>query len=88
MPLSEQPMCDVKAELVACDRLAWGLGVRLGAADIPVVMYGARAGRSLLEARRQTTFFDSVHAAVQPGLRMKPSHAQQALGCSVGRAAI
>lgn len=63
MPLSEKSADSIRAELDVCDELAWRLGSRIGALGCPVLMYGSRAGRSLLETRRGTSFFASTKAS-------------------------
>ena len=46
-----------------CDELAWRLGRTLGdEVGLPVLMYGRRAGRSLVDTRRGTSFFASCKA--------------------------
>lgn len=60
MPLSEDRCEAIEAELVSCDALAWQFGESLGSHGVPVLMYGSRARRSLLETRRCTSFFASV----------------------------
>ena len=63
MPLSELRTDAICPELEACDELAWRLGERLGGAHgCPVLMYGPRAGRTLVETRRGTSFFASTKA--------------------------
>jgi len=62
MPLSEARACSLTAEIDACDRIAWQLGDALGALGCPILMYGPRADRSLLETRRGTSFFASCKA--------------------------
>jgi glutamate formiminotransferase len=63
MPLSEKSAGSIRSELDACDELAWRAGSRIGALGCPVLMYGPRAGRSLLETRRGTSFFASTKAS-------------------------
>ena len=64
MPLSELSAVAIDAELAQCDALAWQLGERLGAAHrCPVLLYGPRSGRTLLETRRGTSFFRSTKAS-------------------------
>lgn len=63
MPLSEQSAAAIKDQLDECDQLAWRLGSGLGALGCPVLMYGDRAARSLVETRRGTSFFRSTKAA-------------------------
>jgi len=64
MPLSELCAAAIEPELARCDSLAWRLGERLGMAhDCPVLLYGPRAGRSLLETRRGTSFFRSTKSS-------------------------
>ena len=62
MPLSEASADALADELAACDMAAWQLGGALGELGCPVLMYGPRAARSLLETRRGTSFFASVRA--------------------------
>jgi hypothetical protein len=62
MPLSEASADALADELAACDVAAWQLGGALGELGCPVLMYGPRAARSLLETRRGTSFFASVRA--------------------------
>ena len=59
MPLSEASADEIADEIAACDRVAWQLGDSLGALGCPVLMYGPRASRTLLETRRGTSFFAS-----------------------------
>ena len=67
MPLTEQRASVIGADLATCDELAWQLGQRLGEAHgVPVLMYGPRAGRTLLETRRGTSFFRSTRAGSMP----------------------
>ena len=64
MPLSELSSADIRSDLSACDDLAWRLGQNLGDGfGCPVLMYGPRAKRSLVETRRGTSFFRSVKAS-------------------------
>jgi len=60
MPLSESSAAQLGPELSACDALAGQLGRALGDLGCPVVLYGRQRGRTLLEARRLTSFFRSV----------------------------
>jgi len=60
MPLSELRCEAIGAELASCDALAWEFGESLGAQGVPVLMFGGRARRSLLEARRGTSFLASI----------------------------
>jgi len=62
MPLSEESVEAISSELDLCDGLAWRLGHSLGTLGCPVLMYGPRSGRSLLETRRGTSFFESCKA--------------------------
>lgn len=62
MPLSEASADELANEIAACDAVAWRLGGALGEIDCPVLMYGPRAGRSLLDTRRGTSFFASCRA--------------------------
>ena len=62
MPLSEESVETISSELDLCDGLAWRLGHSLGTLGCPVLMYGPRSGRSLLETRRGTSFFESCKA--------------------------
>lgn len=66
MPLSESRAGAIRAQMDACDHLAWKLGSELGELGCPVLMYGPRAGRSLLETRRGTSFFASCRASSPP----------------------
>jgi len=68
MPLSELRADAIRPELDECDELAWRLGELLGSRGCPVLMYGERKGRTLLDTRRGTSFFASV----------KPSSAREA----------
>lgn len=75
MPLSDASATELAGELASCDELAASLGRSLGEQGLPVLLYGPRAGRTLLEARRGTSFFSSVKAA-EPrdvSLRLPPS---------------
>ncbi len=63
MPLSDASGSSLALELASCDELATSLGRNLGEQGVPVLLYGARAGRTVLEARRGTSFFRSVRAA-------------------------
>ena len=62
-------------ELASCDDLATSLGRSLGERGLPVLLFGPRAGRTLLEARRGTSFFRSVRAGEprEVSLRLPPS---------------
>jgi len=62
MPLSEASATDLAPELRTCEDLATQLGVSLGDAGCSVLLYGPQRGRTLLEARRHTSFFKSVRA--------------------------
>lgn len=62
MPLSEASAEQLGPELLACDTLAGQLGRALGDLGCPVMLYGRLRGRSLLEARRLTSFFQSVRS--------------------------
>ena len=62
MPLSEASGAAIADDLGTCDELAWSLGRSLGETGAPVLMYGPRAGRTLVEARRGTSFFASCKA--------------------------
>ena len=62
MPLSELSDSATAEGLRECDSLAWELASSIAELECPVLLYGPRAGRSLLEARRATTFFSSVKA--------------------------
>ena len=64
MPLSDLRADAIASELADCDGLAWELGERLGELGGSVLMYGKRAERTLLEARRGTSFFASTDASV------------------------
>ena len=67
MPLSESRADRIRDDLDSCDELAWRLGGSLGRAHgCPVLMYGPRAGRTLVETRRGTSFFRSTKAASDP----------------------
>ena len=63
MPLSERKTSTLANDMAVCDKLAWDLGASLGAVGCYVLMYGARAQRTLVETRRRTSFFSSVHRA-------------------------
>lgn len=64
MPLSELSADVIGPDLERCDALAWRLGERLGESHrCPVLLYGPRAGRSLLQTRRGTSFFRSTKAS-------------------------
>ena len=63
MPLSEERCEAIAGQLESCDDLAWQLGASLGGLGVPVLMYGGRAGRSLLATRRGTSFFASTRRA-------------------------
>ena len=63
MPLTERCVDAIRHEIEKCDELAWALGQRMGEVHgVPVLMYGPRAGRTLLVARRGTSFFRSTKA--------------------------
>ncbi|KAL3922839.1 MAG: hypothetical protein SGPRY_004420, partial [Prymnesium sp.] len=62
MPLSDARASASDAALAACDSLAWQLAAQIGLLDVTVLTYGPRSGRSLLEARRASSFFDSTRA--------------------------
>ena len=64
-----------EAELAECDALAWSLGESIGELGCPVLMYGARAGRSLLDTRRGTSFFKSVRGLRAPTTELPPDFA-------------
>ena len=72
MPLSEASATELEAELAECDALAWSLGKSIGELGCPVLMYGARAGRSLLDTRRGTSFFKSVRGPCAPTTDLPP----------------
>ena len=76
MPLSDACAASLALELASCDELATSLGRSLGEQGLPVLLYGARAGRTLLEARRGTSFFRSIRAAEsrEVGLHLPPSY--------------
>lgn len=59
MPLSESRADALGSQLSMCDEAAWQLGDAIGQLGCPVLMYGPRSGRSLLETRRGTSFFAS-----------------------------
>ena len=88
MPLSEAATSATAEAMRPCDDLAFDLGARV-ADHVPVVLYGARAGRSLVEARRRTGFFASTRAdaprqvslSVPPDLG--PAEVTQRAGVSV-----
>ena len=61
MPLSERSGAAICLELEECDELAWQLGRSLDG-HCPVLMYGRRAARTLVETRRGTSFFRSTKA--------------------------
>ena len=75
MPLSDASAAELAPELAGCDDLAAALGRVLGEQGLPVLLYGPRAGRTLLEARRGTSFFRSVKADEPRDVRLfsKPS---------------
>jgi len=75
MPLSDARASSLALELASCDELATSLGRNLGEKGVPVLLYGDRAGRTVLEARRGTSFFRSVRAAASRDveLRLPPS---------------
>ena len=60
MPLSEEKADALVHELDECALLAQELGSCLGGLGLPVLLYGPRRGRSLLDARRCTSFFAST----------------------------
>jgi len=66
MPLSESSGSTLSEELATCEDLATALGRSLGDAGNPVLLYGPRVGRSLLETRQRTSFFQSVRADSSP----------------------
>lgn len=59
MPLTNASVQSCRTQLTACDTKAWMLGSLIGRHHCPVLMYGPRAGRSLLDTRRRTSFFSS-----------------------------
>lgn len=61
MPLSHDSEAALETQLSTCDALAWNLGAVVGDAS-PVLMFGKRAGRTLLQTRRATSFFASTKA--------------------------
>ena len=67
MPLTEKRDDDL---LEACDALAWRFGEAFE--GVPILMYGPRAGRSLVEARRGTSFFASTKDAGPPFINLAP----------------
>ena len=67
MPLTEKRDDDL---LEACDALAWRFGEAFD--GVPILMYGPRAGRSLVEARRGTSFFASTKDAGPPSINLAP----------------
>ena len=86
MPLSEQRASAIEDDLNACEECAWQLGARLGAVDAeagtPVLMYGRRAGRTLVETRRGTHFFRSTKAEERrpdPFCSLKPDFAPKGM---------
>ena len=81
MPLSDASATDLAGQLESCDELATSLGKNLGERGLPVLLYGPRANRTLLEARRGTSFFRSVKAA-EPrdvSLRLPPCFGPKAV---------
>jgi hypothetical protein len=89
MPLSDKRTTELADEMESCEELAWQLGSWLGAKGCPVLMYGARSGRSLRDTRRGTSFFSSVNAQSPREVSSKlqfdfgPSNIPQHLGISV-----
>ena len=81
MPLTEQRAEAIDVELQACDSLAWRLGEKLGAVGCPVLMYGPRSGRSLLQTRRGTSFFASCRKGM-------PREATTSLALDFGELAV
>ena len=70
MPLSDASAAEMALELASCDDLAAALGRGLGEQGLPVLLFGPRAGRSLLEARRGTSFFRSVKSEEPRDVRL------------------
>ena len=70
MPLSEQSASASVEGLRECDSLAWELAARLAEMDCSILLYGPRAGRSLLDARRGTSFFSSVKREADREVRL------------------
>eukprot|EP00965_Chrysotila_dentata_P219838 6191383-Pleurochrysis_carterae.AAC.1 len=73
MPLSEASATDLAPELRTCEDLATQLGVSLGDAGCSVLLYGPQRGRTLLEARRHTSFFKSA-SQVAPARCARSGH--------------
>ena len=89
MPLSEAASSELSAEMATCDALAASLGAALGSHGCPVLLFGDAAGRTLLEARRLTSFFRSTKAAAPREAQLDappsfgPAEVPQRLGVSV-----
>ena len=67
MPLTEKRDDDL---LEACDALAWRFGEAFD--GVPILMYGPRKQRSLVETRRGTSFFASTKDAGPPSCALTP----------------
>ena len=83
MPLTERRDDDL---LEACDALAWRFGEAFE--GVPILMYGPRSGRSLVEARRGTSFFASTKDAGPPSLALAPDFGPADVTAAKGAAVV
>ena len=83
MPLTEKRDDDL---LEACDALAWRFGEAFD--GVPILMYGPRAGRSLVEARRGTSFFASTKDAGPPFINLAPDFGPSNVTAEKGAAVV
>ena len=83
MPLTEKRDDDL---LEACDALAWRFGAAFD--GVPVLMYGPRKQRSLVEARRGTSFFASTKDAGPPFMNLAPDFGPSNVTAEKGAAVV
>ena len=83
MPLTERRDDD---RLAACDALAWRFGAAFD--GVPVLMYGPRKQRSLVEARRGTSFFASTKDAGPPFMNLAPDFGPSNVTAEKGAAVV
>ena len=83
MPLTEKRDDDL---LEACDALAWRFGEAFD--GVPILMYGPRSGRSLVEARRGTSFFASTKDAGPPFMNLAPDFGPSNVTAAKGAAVV
>ena len=83
MPLTERRDDDL---LETCDALAWRFGAAFD--GVPVLMYGPRKQRSLVEARRGTSFFASTKDAGPPFMNLAPDFGPSNVTAEKGAAVV